>query len=641
MTTVTPSEGSYTRGSSRRIFQRLRDLSVGSKLNIGFGSLVAWIVFLVLLGYVANAGAKSDFERTRDTRLPSALTSATLELEMFEMIGNIQGYLSLGDPELRDEFNHDAEEVEELLHEMDELSTNWTDSESVARLDDLDSMLDDWLLLVEEMFELRDNPVANQPAVKIMLEDARPAESEVLTKITDLIEQQAQREPSAENMRLLKIMADYRSSFNLMTTSIDGYLATVHSSSKELFYDTLSENAEAWERLNNDRDLLTPDQQNALLELSRAYQEFLLLPPLMFAAVEGEQAREDLFIMRTWATPLANDIVDLLGEMRSSQVEALSSDVDSGNNRLTSAQIQTAVGTLIAISMATVLVVAIRRDIAGPITRLTDVTSRIMSGELDARAQVESRDEIGKLALSLNKMTDRLNTTLTEAEQRAYVIETSSRVSRRLSTILSQAQLVQEVVEQVQQAFSYYYAHIFLVDESGNYLVTAGGVGDAGRELVARGFRIPLDQGLVGRAAQTNSPILVEDVTQDSDYLPNPLLPDTRSEIAIPISRGDQVLGILDVQQNSTGGLTQVDVDLLESIASQVAVALLNARSYAESESRANREILINQINSKILRTTRVEQALQVAIREVGRAVDAQRTSILLDIESNDANGHS
>jgi GAF domain-containing protein len=87
--------------------------------------------------------------------------------------------------------------------------------------------------------------------------------------------------------------------------------------------------------------------------------------------------------------------------------------------------------------------------------------------------------------------------------------------------------------------------------------------------------------------------------------------------------------------------LTQVDVDLLESIASQVAVALLNARSYAESESRANREILINQINSKILRTTRVEQALQVAIREVGRAVDAQRTSILLDIESNDANGHS
>jgi PAS domain S-box-containing protein len=114
----------------------------------------------------------------------------------------------------------------------------------------------------------------------------------------------------------------------------------------------------------------------------------------------------------------------------------------------------------------------------------------------------------------------------------------------------------------------------------------AGGTGEAGREMLARGHTIPLERGLVGRAAHANAPVLVPDTAGEPGWLPNPLLPETKAEIAVPITIGETVLGVLDVQHNIVNGLTQEDVTLLQSIANQVAVAIQNARQYEQARER-------------------------------------------------------
>ena len=271
-----------------------------------------------------------------------------------------------------------------------------------------------------------------------------------------------------------------------------------------------------------------------------------------------------------------------------------------------------------------------------PIHNMTQVAVSVSQGDYSQTVPVESDDELGVLARAFNTMLKQITGFTTQVQRRNQALETSVEVSRHLSTFLDAKELVATVVKQVQNAFNYYHVHIYTLDDTNKKLIVAGGTGEAGAKMLDDGHSVPVGVGLVGRAAATKSVVLVPDVTQEKGWLANPLLPETKTETAVPIMAGDQLLGVLDVQHNVVGGLRQLDADMLQTVAAQVAIALRNATLFEQAQRQATQQTLVNEISQKIQRAVDLDGVLQVTAQELGRSLGVRRATVQLSGQRKD-----
>lgn len=249
-----------------------------------------------------------------------------------------------------------------------------------------------------------------------------------------------------------------------------------------------------------------------------------------------------------------------------------------------------AIGTLFMLSL---LWFSIRRTLQ-PIGVLTDAASAIAAGDLNRNIEVTSRDELGVLARTFNSMTVQLRSMVATLEQRVsdrtHDLELAADVGRAVSEKASDIDtLLKDAVESIRQRFGLYYAQIYLADPAVRTLTLRAGTGEAGAELLRRGHHLVVGpESLNGRAASEKQAVIVADTQESPSFLPNPLLPHTRSEMAIPLIASGQVLGVLDMQSEQPGGLTTANLPAFEVLAGQLAVALQNSALLADaSEARA------------------------------------------------------
>jgi signal transduction histidine kinase len=219
-------------------------------------------------------------------------------------------------------------------------------------------------------------------------------------------------------------------------------------------------------------------------------------------------------------------------------------------------------------------------------------------GVLDVQDRVPGRFAEGTVTL-FQTMTDQLtflfeNSELWErvSEQTqalsasASQLRAAAEIAEQVSTILDPERLLQQVVELLQSRFGLYHAHVYLLDTATDRLTVRAGSGEVGRVLQERGHSIPLDRekSLVARAARERGAVLVDDTSTEVSFMPNPLLPQTRSEAAVPLIVGGRVLGVLDVQDDQPGRFTSTDLDTFSTLAGQIATALQNAGLFEQVE---------------------------------------------------------
>ncbi|NHZ72036.1 MAG: GAF domain-containing protein, partial [Aquificales bacterium] len=180
----------------------------------------------------------------------------------------------------------------------------------------------------------------------------------------------------------------------------------------------------------------------------------------------------------------------------------------------------------------------------------------------------------------VKEMSTALNNAYLLQTTRAYSnqLQVAAEVSRAATTILNPDILIQETVDLIQTRFNFYYVGLFLVDSSQTTAVLEAGTGKAGREQIAKKHQLTVGgNSMIGTAIAHNQARIEQDVTQAAAFAPNPLLPDTRSELALPLRTHGDVIGALTVQSVETRAFTPETVTVLQNLADQLATAIVNA----------------------------------------------------------------
>lgn len=253
---------------------------------------------------------------------------------------------------------------------------------------------------------------------------------------------------------------------------------------------------------------------------------------------------------------------------------------------------------------------AISNRLTTPLKSLNDVANELINGNFEAKADIKSGDELETLGVTLNNMTDtvrnlvssleervtertaELETEIRLRERRGKQYEAVARVAKALNTRQNLPELLPQITEVISQQFGFYHVGIFLTNPTSQYAILAAANSEGGKRMVRRGHQLKIgEQGIVGYVTSSGKPRIALDVGEDVVYFNNPDLPNTRSEMALPLHESGEIIGALDVQSTEPNAFSDDDLEVLTTLSELVTVAIQNAklneqmeRSLAESE---------------------------------------------------------
>jgi GAF domain-containing protein/HAMP domain-containing protein len=259
--------------------------------------------------------------------------------------------------------------------------------------------------------------------------------------------------------------------------------------------------------------------------------------------------------------------------------------------------ILSAIGIIVVLLSITALATyGMGNSVTAPLGKLTKVAEEVANGNLDVRAEVKTRDEIGVLGKTLNSMTATAQELITNLED--VVSERTKAIERRATQIQAVAEVGQAVAAQreleelllrtthlISNRFGFYHVGIFLLDSHGEYAVLRAANSNAGAQMLARGHKLRVGaEGIVGAVTGSGEARIALEVGKDAVYFDNPDMPQTRSEMALPLIAGGEILGALDIQSINANAFSDDDIPILQVLADQLSTAVQNARMLRDTQ---------------------------------------------------------
>ena len=292
----------------------------------------------------------------------------------------------------------------------------------------------------------------------------------------------------------------------------------------------------------------------------------------------------------------------------------------------------------LAILLSIVGVLAFTQQLVRPIQALTHSARRVADRDLSADMIVEgyAPREIGQLAEAFESMVLQIRELYSglesKVEDRTRQLATAAEVGRVVTSIVTTEELLSRTVELIRDRFGYYHVSVFLLDEAGEYAMLRESTGTVGAQLKARGYRLLVgSNSIIGWVTAHKQWRVAAEVERDAAYLKDELLPDTRSEVALPLRIGERVIGALDVQSREPSAFSPADVQVLQILADQIAVGVENGRLFARQAQIVRLEQIVSGLTAKIHKSRKLDAILESAATELGRALGARRVVVRLD----------
>ena len=297
---------------------------------------------------------------------------------------------------------------------------------------------------------------------------------------------------------------------------------------------------------------------------------------------------------------------------------------------------------ILTVLTASALAITVTRSIAQPLSQLEEAARVWARGNFTHQINLQGQDELARLAAVFNTAAAQLGLLSQESaelirqgqaelERRVQQLDTSIAVANHIALALNTESLLEQVAEIIHQRYGFYYVGIFLLDEAGRHIETSA---SAGRDITAAAppeLRLRVgSEGIIGWVAEYQTAALVPDVSRDARYALWQKRPHTRSELALPLKVGDQLLGVLDMQSDQLNAFSADELPVFQALADQLAIALRNAALYRSEQTQRALAETLQQVGKSLTSILNVNEVLHSILEYLDTIVHYDRAAVML-----------